>query len=42
MNQIPDYYTLDEARTLLEDFRLRFEAQIPNTRGKHHTSIAST
>jgi hypothetical protein len=26
---------LDEARTLLEDFRRRYEAQIPNTRGKH-------
>ena len=35
ISQIPDYYTLDEARTLLEDFRRRYEAQIPNTRGKH-------
>ena len=35
INQIPEYYTLDEARTLLEDFRLRYEAQLPNTRGKH-------
>ncbi len=34
INQIPDYYTLEESRTLLEDFRRRFEAQIPNTRGK--------
>ena len=32
---IPDYYSLDEARALLEDFRLRFEAQLPNMRGKH-------
>ena len=35
ISQIPDYYTLDESRTLLEDFRRRYEAQIPNTRGKH-------
>ena len=35
ISQIPDYYTLDEARTLLEDFRRRYEAQLPNTRGKH-------
>ena len=35
ISQIPDYYTLEESRTLLEDFRRRYEAQIPNTRGKH-------
>ena len=35
INKIPDYYTLEEARTLLEDFRRRYEAQLPNTRGKH-------
>ena len=35
MNQIPDYYTLDESRTMLEDFRRRYEAQRPNTRGKN-------
>ena len=35
ISQIPDYYTLDETRTLLEEFRRRYEAQIPNTRGKH-------
>ena len=35
ISQILDYYTLDESRTLLEDFRRRYEAQIPNTRGKH-------
>ena len=35
LNQIPDYYTLEEARLLLEDFRRRYEAQLPNTRGKH-------
>ena len=34
LNQVPDYYTLEEARALLEDFRLRYEAQLPNTRGK--------
>ena len=34
-NQIPDYYTLEESRTLLEDFRRRYEAQLPNTRCKH-------
>lgn len=35
INKIPNYYTLEEARTLLEDFRRRYEAQIPNTHGKH-------
>jgi hypothetical protein len=35
LDQIPDYYTLEEARTLLEDFRNRYEAQLPNTRGTH-------
>ena len=35
ISQIPDYYTLEESRTLLEDFRRRYEAQLPNTRGKH-------
>ena len=35
ISQIPDYYTLDEARALFEDFRRRYEAQLPNTRGKH-------
>ena len=35
ISQIPDYYTLEESRTLLEDFRRRYEAQQPNTRGKH-------
>ena len=34
INQVPDYYTLDEAHALLENFRLRYEAQLPNTRGK--------
>ena len=34
LNHVPDYYTLDEARALLENFRLRYEAQLPNTRGK--------
>ena len=32
---IPDYYTMDEARAMYEDFRVRFQAQLPNTRGKH-------
>jgi hypothetical protein len=32
---IPDYYTIEEARILFEQFRQRFDAQIPNTRGKH-------
>ena len=35
LSQIPDYYTLEESRALLEDFRRRYEAQLPNTRGKH-------
>jgi len=35
ISQIPDYYTLEEARMLLEDFRRRYEAQLP-------TPVAST
>ena len=35
INKIPDYYTLEEAQSLLSDFRQRFQAQLPNTRGKH-------
>ena len=35
ISQIPDYYTLEEAQTLFVDFRNRFQAQLPNTRGKH-------
>ena len=35
IEQIPDYYTLEEARALYEEFRLRYKAQLPNTRGKH-------
>ena len=35
INKIPNYYTLEEARALLDDFRCRYEAQFPNTRGKH-------
>ena len=35
ISQIPDYYTLEEAQTLFADFRHRFQAQLPNTRGKH-------
>lgn len=35
INAIPDYYTLVEAQTLFADYRRRFEAQLPNTRGTH-------
>ena len=35
LNHIPDYYTPDEARALLADYRARFRAQLPNTRGTH-------
>ena len=34
-SHIPDYYTPDEARALLADYRARFRAQLPNTRGAH-------
>ena len=34
-SRIPDYYTLDEARALLADFRARYNAQLPNTRRTH-------
>lgn len=35
IQQVTDYYTLDEARALYEDFRRRFDAQLPNMRGRH-------
>lgn len=35
LSHIPDFYTFDEARTLLADYRARYNAQLPNTRGKH-------
>ncbi len=38
--QIPDYYTIEEARALLEDFRIRYRAQLPHTRGKHPDPMA--
>lgn len=31
---VPDFYTLNEARAMYEDFRLRFQAQLPELRGK--------
>lgn len=34
-SRIPDYYTLDEARALLAEYKDRFRAQLPNTRGTH-------
>ena len=35
LNQVPEYYTLEEARVLVEDYRQRYQAQLTNTRGKH-------
>ena len=40
IEQIPDYYTLEEARTLFEEFRFRYSAQLPNTRGKYPAPMA--
>ena len=37
---IPDYYTFDEARTLLAGYKARYRAQLPNTRGTHPDSQA--
>lgn len=34
-NRIPDYYTMDEARTLYDEYKTRYKAQLPNTRGTH-------
>ena len=34
-SHIPEYYTLDEARALLAEYKDRFNAQLPNTRGTH-------
>lgn len=35
IEQIPDYYTIEEARVLFEEFHKRYQAQLPNTHGKH-------
>ena len=35
LSRIPDYYTLDEARALLDEYKARYRAQMPNTRGTH-------
>lgn len=40
IEQVPEYYTIDEARAMYEDFRLRFQNQLPNTRGKKADAAA--
>jgi len=35
LSRIPDYYTIDEARDLLSEYKARYRAQLPNTRGTH-------
>lgn len=40
IEQVPEYYTIDEARAMYEDFRLRFQSQLPNTRGKKADAAA--
>lgn len=35
LSRIPDYYTFDEARALLTEYKARYRAQLPNTRGTH-------
>ncbi len=35
LSRIPDYYTPEEARALLADYKTRYRAQLPNTRGTH-------
>ncbi len=39
-SQIPDYYTEEEARALFADYKARFSAQLPNTRGTHPDASA--
>lgn len=34
-NHIPDYYTLEEAIALFSDYKRRYNAQLPGTRGSH-------
>lgn len=34
IEQVTDYYSIDEARAMYEDFRFRFQNQLPKTRGK--------
>lgn len=40
IEQVPDYYSIEDARVLYEDFRLRFRAQLPNVRGKKADAAA--
>jgi len=35
LNDIPEFYTLDEARSLHTHYRARYEAQLPGIRGRH-------
>ena len=35
IEQIPDYYTLEEARVLFDESHKRYQTQLSNTRGKH-------
>ena len=40
IEQVPDYYSIEEAHALYLAFQKRFLAQIPNTRGKRPDSAA--
>lgn len=35
IEQIPDYYTIEEARILFDEFHKRYQTQLSNTRKKH-------
>lgn len=40
LNQIPDYYTLEEALALYSEYRKRFNVQLPGIRGKRPDRLA--
>ena len=42
LNNIPDYYTPEEAQALYEEYNARFLAQLPNTHGTHPDPQAPT
>lgn len=40
MNQVPDFYTLEEAQVLYTSYKERFNAQLPGVRGTHPDAFA--
>ncbi len=42
LSRIPDYYTIEEAQTLYDAYRTRYQAQLPATRGTRPDAMAPT